>query len=449
MKKVFLVLSLPLVSPAGWGRFPCSPGLLLFMKPTQPSSPSAYPRTYPTLRTFAALGHPNYRLWFAGQVVSLFGTWMQSTAQGFLVYELTRSPAFLGYVGFAAGVPSWLFTLYGGVVADRVPRRTLLVVTQSAMMALAFVLAGLTFAGVVQPWHIILLAFMLGIANAFDAPARQSFVAELVPRADMTNAIALNSTMFNTATAIGPAVAGLTYAAFGPGWCFILNGVSFIAVIAALLAMKLPAFHAPERRSSAVSDLKEGFHFVLSHPKILTIMGMMSVVSLFGASFSTLFPAWAVEVLRGDATTNGLLRSSMGLGSLAGALTIATLGGFKYRGRLLTAGTLAYPLFLFLFSGIRNTPLSLLTLVGLGFSMILVMNLSNALVQTEVTDAVRGRVMGMYTLIFFGLMPLGALLAGSVAARFSEPVAAVFSASVLMAAAIGLYLFAPHLRRME
>jgi MFS family permease len=178
-------------------------------------------------RTFAALQHRNYRLWFVGQLVSMVGTWMQSTAQGYLVFELTRSPAYLGYVGFAAGVPSWLFMLYGGVVADRMSRRNLLLITQTVMMILAFGLAGLTFSGLIQPWHLILLAFGLGVANAFDAPARQAFVLEMVSREDLTNAIALNSTMFNLATVIGPAVAGVAYAILGPAWCFTLNGLSF------------------------------------------------------------------------------------------------------------------------------------------------------------------------------------------------------------------------------
>jgi MFS family permease len=197
--------------------------------------------------TFAALQYPNYRLWFIGQMISLVGTWMQGTAQGYLVYELTRSPAYLGYVGFAAGVPSWLFMLYGGVIADRMSRRTLLVITQTCMMLLAFLLAGLTFTGRVQPWHIIVLAFLLGTANAFDAPARQAFVLEMVDRQHLTNAIALNSTMFNLGTAIGPAMAGITYSLFGPAWCFTINAFSFLAVIAALLLMKLKPVEQEKR----------------------------------------------------------------------------------------------------------------------------------------------------------------------------------------------------------
>ena len=205
--------------------------------------PAPEPQTF-WQRTFAALQYPNYRLWFMGQLVSLVGTWMQITAQSFLVFELTHSTAYLGYVGFANGLPSWLFMLYGGVIADRMSRRKLLMITQSTMMVLAFLLAGLAFAGLVQPWQIVVLALALGTANAFDAPARQAFVLELVDRPDLTNAIALNSSMFNLATVVGPTVAGLTYAAFGAAWCFALNGVSFIAVIIALVLMRLPASSA-------------------------------------------------------------------------------------------------------------------------------------------------------------------------------------------------------------
>ena len=185
--------------------------------------------------TFRALRHYNYRLFFFGQLISLIGTWMQTTAQGFLIYELTRSPAYLGYVGFAAGIPTWLFMAYGGVFADRASRRRVLIATQSAMMVLAFALAALTFLRLIAPWHIIVLAFLLGVANAFDAPARQTIVLELVDREDLTNAIALNATMFNLATAFGPTVGAITYALIGPGWCFAVNGLSFIAVIIGLV----------------------------------------------------------------------------------------------------------------------------------------------------------------------------------------------------------------------
>jgi MFS family permease len=400
-------------------------------------------------RTFTALKYYNYRLWFIGQLVSLFGTWMQSTAQGFLVFQLTNSPAYLGYVGFAAGLPTWLFTLYGGVIADRISRRKLLLLTQTSMMVLAFVLTALTFSGRVQPWHIIVLAFFLGIANAFDAPARQSFVLEMVEREDLTNAIALNSLMFNTATAIGPAVAGITYALFGPGWCFAINGLSFIAVIIALSLMRLEPMMPAAQRNSVLHDLKEGFRYVAAQNIIRVIILNLGIVSLFGLGFSTLTPAWAVQVLGGDSTTNGYLQSARGFGALVSALMIASLGRFKTKGRLWTVGSFTMPLVLLIFSTTRYLPLSLLVLLCVGWSLMVLMNMSNALVQTQVADHLRGRVMGIYTLTFFGFMPVGSLVNGTLATKIGAPLTLVINASVLLLVAGVIWWRVPKLRQME
>ncbi len=397
-------------------------------------------------RTFAALKYPNYRLWFQGQLVSLFGTWMQTTAQGFLVFELTHSPKYLGYVGFASGIPTWLLTLYGGVIADRVSRRTLMTITQSVMMVLAFILAALTYLHIVQPWHIIALAFCLGVANSFDAPARQAFVSELVPREDLTNAIALNSTMFHSATAVGPAAAGLAYALFGPGMCFTINGVSFIAVIVALQMMKLRPWVPPTRSLSVVSELKEGLRYVASQPVVRVLIASVAVTSMLALSLTTLVPAWAVKVLGGNAATNGFLLSARGAGSLAGALLIATLGQINYRGRLVMLGAMTYPVLLFAFAYVRWLPLSLLTLAGAGAGMIFVMNLANAIVQTAVPDQLRGRVMGSYTWIFFGFMPLGALWVGMVAEHLGEPEAVMINAVMALAFAVSVWFLFPRLR---
>jgi MFS family permease len=400
-------------------------------------------------QTFAALKYSNYRLWFFGQIISLFGTWMQNTAQGFLVYELTESPAFLGYVGFAAGIPAWLFMLYGGFIADRIPRRTLLVMTQITMMILAFILGALAFLKLVQPWHIIVLAFCLGIANAFDTPARQAFAAELVDREDLTNAIALNSTMFNSATVVGPALAGITYAAFGPAWCFTLNGISFIAVIIALLLMKFDQPVNAYAQRSIFEGLKEGFLYVIADPAVRTLIMMIGVIGLFGASYMTLMPAWAVEVLHGDVKTNGLLRSAQGVGALIGALTIASLGRFKYRGKLLTYGSFIFPILLVIFSAVRWIPTALLVLVGAGLANVIVMNLANALVQMTVPDALRGRVMGIYSLTFFGFLPLGSLIVGMIADRLNEPIAIIFGATALFICAILVRVFVPRVWKLN
>ncbi|MGA2763844.1 MAG: MFS transporter [Spirochaetia bacterium] len=403
----------------------------------------------PRQGTFAALAYPNYRLWFVGQMTSLFGTWMQTTAQGYLVYELTKSEAFLGYVGFASGVATWAFTLYGGAVADRVPRRNLIVVTQTFSMLLAFALSLLAFLRIVSPWHIIVLAFLLGVVNAFDGPARQSFVLEMVDRPVLTNAIALNSMMFNSATAVGPAVGGLTYALFGPGWCFAINGFSFLAVIAALLAMRLPPWTPPVRRGSTLGDIREGLRAVLAEKRILAIVCLLGSVSLFGMSFATLIPAWAVQILHGDARINGLLQSARGVGALLAAFWIASFAHRRRKGRTITAASFLFPVMLILFSFTRDLSLSLLAIFAVGAVNITVNNLANALVQTLTPDKVRGRVMGIYMLSFFGFMPIGALLAGQLATVAGVPITVVIGASGTLLCAAAVALLVPSVRRLD
>jgi MFS family permease len=397
-------------------------------------------------QTFAALRHRNYRLWFMGQMVSLFGTWMQLTAQGFLVFQLTHSPAYLGYVGFANGVPAWLLTLYGGVVADRVPRRTLLLVTQTFMMLLAFILAALTFLDAVRPWHIIVLSFLLGVGNAFDAPARQAFVRELVERPDLTNAIALNAVMFNSAVAVGPAVAGVAYAALGPAWCFTLNGISFLAVIWALSLMRIVLLDPPAGHPPAMTGLKEGVMYAVTQPIVRTLIGIVAATSLLGISVNYLTPAWAVNVLHGDARTNGWLLSARGVGGLAGGFGIAMLDRFNIRGTLLTAGMFALPVLLLAFAATRSLPASLAVYLASGAAFIFVQNLANALLQTTVPDHLRGRVMGVFMLTFFGFMPLGSLGIGLTARALGAPLAVALNAGLLLGVAAFVHVRIPSLR---
>ena len=399
--------------------------------------------------TFTALRHRNYRLWFFGQMISLVGTWMQSSAQGFLIYELTKSPAYLGYVGFVAGLPSWIFTLFAGVIADRMPRRNLLVITQTSMMLLAFILAGLTFSHVVRPWHILILATLLGVANAFDSPARLSFIREMVGHEDLTNAIAMNATMFTTATVIGPAVGGLAYASLGPGWCFIVNGLSFLAVIAALLMMRLAPFIPQEKKNSVWKDLKEGLQYVAGHQVIRTLITNLGIISLLGLGVITLLPAWSVEILKGDARTNGYLLSARGVGSLVSALMIAALGRFNFRGKLWTYGSLVLPILTLVFAFVHILPAALLVIVGIGWAFILLVNTTNAMVQSHVKEELRGRVMGVYTLIFFGAAPIGALFAGWLAAGLGEPPTVAISAIILLVFASFIWLRHPWLRALE
>ncbi len=419
------------------------------MAPKPSESTTDTPQPIRGLRkTFAALEHPNYRLWFFGQMISLFGTWMQATAQGFLVYQLTGSPTYLGLVGFAGGVPSWIFTLYGGVVADRISRRTLLLITQTIMMLLAFGLAVLVATGTVVPWHIAALAFALGVANAFDAPARLSFVRELVEREDMTNAIALNATMFNIGSFAGPAVAGLAYALIGPAWCFGLNGLSFLGVITALLLMRIAPQQRQATRASALHELREGLRYIIGTPVVRTLILLVGATSLFGISFATLFPVWATDILRGDAATNGLLQSARGLGALISALIIASLGRFTFKGRLLTLGLFLFPILLIVFALVRFLPLALLILVTTGMAVILIMNLANALVQSLVPDNLRGRVMAVYSMTFFGTMPLGALWAGWVAEIAGAPTAMISGAVAGLLVAILIWVCAPEIRAL-
>lgn len=400
-------------------------------------------------QVFASLRSPNYRLWFGGQLVSLVGTWMQLTAQGFLIYELTESPAYLGYVGFAAGLPSWLFMLYGGVVADRFRRRTLLLITQLAMMVLAILLAALVAAGAVQAWHIILIAFGLGIANSFDVPARQAFVVELVERADLTNAIALNATMFNAAVVIGPATGAAIYATFGAAWCFALNGISFLAVIVALLLMRIPPPITRPRPAPAWDQLKEGLRYVSASPRVRTLVANLGAMSLFGISLLTLVPAWSVEVLGGDVGTNGALLSARGMGALLAALMIAWLASRPLRGRLWTLGGLVMPAAMAVFGASRWLPLSMVAMFVVGWGFMVQANTSNSLVQTDIDDQIRGRVMSTYALVFFGAMSLGSLLVGVMADRIGEPMTVFVNSALLAVIAAWIWIRLPFMRRLE
>ena len=399
--------------------------------------------------TFASLQYPNYRLWFGGQLVSLVGTWMQSAAQSYLMFELTQSPEYLGYVGFAAGLPSWFFTLYAGAVTDRVSRRMMLIVTQACMMVLALVLSALTFTGYVQPWHIIVLAFFLGIANSFDAPARQAFVLEMVDKPALTNAIALNSTMFTSAIVIGPAIGGLAYAAVGPAWCFLFNAVSFLAVILALALMRLNPTPSAPRKSNTREDILLGLKYVVSSPVTRMLILNLGVISLLGLGAVTLLPAWSADILGGDAKTYGLLLSSRGVGSLLGSLTIAALGYSGIRGKLWTIGSFIMPLVMIVFTVVRWIPLAMLSLVGMGWGFMLLVNTTNSLVQTQVPDDLRGRVMSVYILVFFGCMPIGSFIAGQCAAYLGEPLTLMVSAFLLLLFAGLVWWRMAELRKLE
>lgn len=404
-------------------------------------------RKFSIKNTFAGLAYPNYRLWFWGQMVSLFGSWMQSTAFAFFIFELTKSPAYLGYVGFASGVPAWIFSFYGGVAADRLNRRNILYATQTAMMMMAFLLAIFTFTGIIKAWHLLIFAFFSGIANAFDAPTRHAFVNELVDKEDLVNAIALNSTMFNTATAVGPALGGITYALFGPAWCFTINGVTFLAVLYNLKRMNLKKTVHHNHGNSVFKEVAEAVNYIKTSNIIREVLLITAMLSMFGMGLVTLFPAWAVEILHGDSTTNGFLQSARGFGAVIFALIIATINKYIDRGKYLMYSVITLPVMIFIFSFNRSLLISMVLLVIIGGLIIVQFNLSNGLIQTLVEEKFRGRVLSFYTFTFFALYPLGSLWIGYIAEHFGITTAVLINSIILFMFFIGVRLKNPHLSK--
>jgi len=366
-------------------------------------------------RTFSAFQYRNYRLYFWGQLVSLIGTWMTSTAQGWLVYQLTGSKALLGIVAAAGTAPMLFFATWGGWAADRFPKRSVLLWTQSAMMILAFIFAGLVWSGLIRPWEIVLLGLCGGVVMAFDMPARQSFVVEIASRENLMNAISLNSAMFNGARIVGPAIAGFLMAKVGIALCFFIDGVSFLAVLAGLLMMRLPA-HRPRATSGGVlAQSLEGFRYVWNHIRVRTIFILFAIVGIFGWSYSVLMPAFARDVLHLGEQGYGFLLGASGVGALIGALTTATFGSGVSPRKLAFGGVWLFSAMLLIFSFNRNPTIAMLCLAGAGFGMMLFFSTSNTTVQTIVPDEMRGRVMGIWALIFGGMIPFGSLEAGALA----------------------------------
>ena len=368
-----------------------------------------------------AFRHRNYQLFFSGQLISLTGTWMQMVAESWLVYRLTGSSALLGVAAFASQIPIFLFATIGGTVADRFNRHRFIIVTQSISMILPLVLATLTFTGVVRVWHVFVLAAALGLVNAFDVPARQAFFVEMVGHDDLMNAIALNSSMVNGARIVGPALAGLLVAAVGESWCFLLNGISYIAVITGLLMMKVPRRPKATRPTSPVRDTLDGFQFVARTAPVRAILLLLGLLSLAGMPYTVLMPIFADQILGGGAQHLGLLMGAAGVGALGGALSLAFRSGVRGLGNWVATSAAAFGIALVLFSFSRVFWLSAVLLVPVGAAMMVEMAASNTLIQAMVPDALRGRVMAVYSMMFMGMAPFGALIAGSVAERLGAP----------------------------
>lgn len=368
-----------------------------------------------------ALRHRNFQLFFAGQLISLIGTWMQTVAQSWLVYRMTNSALLLGTVGFAGQIPVLFIAPIGGIVADRHNRQRVVVATQIASMVLAGILAALTLTHRVQVWHIMVLAAGLGVVNAFDIPARQAFLIDMVGREDLMNAIALNSSMFNGARIIGPAVAGILVASIGEGWCFFANSVSYIAVIAGLLMMRItrPARLATD--ATPWQHIKEGFGFAKNALPIRSLLLLLGLVSFVGMPYTVLMPVFADKILHGGAKGLGILMGATGIGALLGAASLAARVGLRGLGRLIAICAGGFGISLVVFSFSKIFWLSTLLLVPVGFCMMVQMASSNTLIQSMVPDQLRGRIIALYSMMFMGMAPFGALSAGAVAEHIGAP----------------------------
>lgn len=386
----------------------------------------------------AALRHRNFLLFWSGQIISLIGTWMQTVAQGYLIYQLTGSSALLGLVSMLGSLPILLFTTVGGVVADRVPKRRLLVWTQSLSALLALILGILVSTNLVQVWHVMVLATALGVVNAFDTPTRLAFVVELVGKRDLFNAIALNSSIFNAARIVGPAVAGLLIARTGLSAPFLINAASYIAVIAGLLAMRMPPFVREVAPEPPLRRLTEGLRYIKNDGAILTILMTLGSASILAFNYPALLPAFASQQLHQGAQGLGLLYSALGVGAISGALLLAAYGHRLPRAKLFWSGAIAFALTQIIFAFSPNLIFAMIISVAMGLCMILFVADANTLVQTLVPDALRGRVMGVYTLVFLGSTPLGSLWAGLAAARFNSVPLVLAGGSLASLLVVGL-----------
>jgi MFS family permease len=396
------------------------------------------------LRTFIALRHRNYRLFWFGQLISLIGTWMQSIGQAWLVLELTHSAWLLGIVGALQFLPVMLLSLFGGVLADRFPKRRVLLFTQSFAMLQAFILWILIASGQVQIWHVLVLASLLGLTNSVDMPTRQAFVVEMVGREDLPNAIALNSSLFNMARIVGPGLGGLIIAWLGVAPLFLLNAVSFIAVITGLAMIKMDGLYAHSKRSvpgdvtrkiSTLQSLREGLSYVAHTPSVLLIIAVVGVISLFGINFNVVLPLFATDVLHAGPTGFGFISAAFGLGSLFSALWLAW-GNNRPSIHQLLAGAFAFCILEILFAISHLYLPSLVLIAGVGFAQIAFSATSNTTLQTVSPDHLRGRVMSVYMLVFAGSVPLGNLFTGGLAHLVGAPIALLIGAIISLTAAI-------------
>ncbi len=382
-----------------------------------------------SMQVFRSLRHRNYRLFFFGQLFSLMGTWMQNIALGWLVYQLTHSAVWLGAIGFLASIPVLLFSMFGGTLADRVSKKRLIVATQAASMGQALLLAALVWTGLITPVVVGILAFMLGTINAFDMPGRQSFIVDMVGKEDLRNAIALNSAVFNSARMVGPAVGGVIIGILGVGWCFFLNGISFIAVIIGLLMMDVKEQIVPQVGSSIIDSVRASMEYIRSHRSLEALMALVAVLTIFGWSYSVLLPIFADKILDIGAIGLGNLLTANGVGALIGALTVASVGHKVAPRKFIYGGLSVFVVSAWLFAASTIPLLSMACMVGIGFGLIAFFATANSTLQLQAPDNLRGRVMGLYSLVFQGFFPFGSLGMGFLAAAFGARLAIACGAS--------------------
>ncbi|HEX3745300.1 MAG TPA: MFS transporter [Bryobacteraceae bacterium] len=402
--------------------------------------------------TLRALQYRNFQLFFSGQLISLIGTWMQNLAQPWLVYRISGSMVLLGGITFSSQIPIFIFSPLGGIVADRYSRHRVVIATQTLSMLLALVLAALTLSNRVQIWHIFVLSALLGAVNAFDIPARQAFIVEMVGKADLMNAIALNSSMFNASRVVGPAIAGILVAAIGEGWCFFANGVSYIAVLVGLLMMRVAPRARLVSQASPLANIAEGFRFVFRSRAIHSLLVLLGIVSVTGMPYQVLMPVFADRIVHGGAQTLGWLTGSAGMGALLAALLLASRETLKGLSLWVAIATAAFGAGLIVFAISHTLLFSSLISVPVGFALMLQMGSTNTLIQSMVPDELRGRLMGVYSMVLMGLAPIGGLAAGLVADRIGAPwTVAIGGAICLVASAVfwtQLEGIRVHMRRM-
>jgi len=400
--------------------------------------------------TFAALRYRNYRAYLIGFVISVTGMWVQRTTAGFLIYDLTGSATYLGFFGFAQGFAFILLALLSGVIADRVPRRKMLIITQSGMLLQAVILSALTFSGLIQAWHVIILTFLLGVVQALDSPNRLSFISEMVEPKDLSNAIPVHSMIVNFALIFGPIIAGLMYYLVGPGWLFLFNAITFLAFIIPLMRMRTTheTDYRNRQHTPALSELKNGIRYAFSNHIIRLLLLSLFLFNIFGLSVRNLSPAWATNVLQGDAATNGWLVSAVGVGAVLGTYTMASLSYKRIRGKIRGIGGFLFAFSLIILALIKYEWVSLLMFMISGSASLMISNNTLGIIQTRVSDEMRGRVTGIFSTMFMGGSTIGSLLVGYLADQAGEQMAVLLFGLVLLGLSMYLWFRQKELRAL-